>query len=98
MSTGDRRRLSIKTHSQAANIAELAHSALLAAKGAEASHTHGNGAMNATVRVTARSETRGLEGENLVRGQLLLVESLLLLLQCLDLVLNSDLRRCMGIH
>ena len=49
--------------------------------------------MHTAVDVAAGREARGLEGKDLVRRELLLIESLLLLLQRLDLVLNSNLLR-----
>ena len=91
MSTGDRRRLSVKAHSQTADIAKLAHGALLSAESVDA-HAHGDGAVDTTVYIAARSEARGLEGEHLVRCELLLVESLLLLLQSLNLILDGNLQ------
>lgn len=42
-------------------------------------------------RRAIRSEPRGLQGEDLVRSELLLVKCLLLLLQRFDLFLNGDL-------
>lgn len=81
MSTRDRRRLPVHSHVQVAQvtkIAELPHRSL-ATKSAEP-HTYRNGAVNATVRIAARGESWRLEGENLVRCELVLIECLLLLL------------------
>lgn len=41
--------------------------------------------------VSIRRQARGLHGENLVRGQLLLIKCLLLLLKGLDLALDGNL-------
>ena len=48
--------------------------------------------MHTAVDVAAGREARGLEGKDLVLGELLLVKSLLLLLQGFNLVLDRDLQ------
>ena len=66
MSTGNRRRLSVKTHAQAAKVTELSHSSLGATKCTHA-HAHGGpSAVHAAVDVTTGSEARRLEREYLV--------------------------------
>jgi len=52
----------------------------------------GNGALDAPMSGrTARNEPRGLQRENLIRSELLLIKCLLLLLQRFDLLLDGDL-------
>lgn len=88
VAAGDARRLAIQTHTE---VAELAHSSLRAAERVNA-HTHRYSAVYTAMDVgTSGSKPRGLERKNLVRGELLLVERCLLLLQSLNLVLESDL-------
>ena len=90
MTTRNALRLAIKTHSET-EVGKLAHRVLHCEVGGDAS-AHWNGALHATVSsATSWSQTRGLEREDLVLSELLLVERLLLLLQGLDLGLNSDL-------
>ena len=84
-------RLAIESHVvQGTKVAELSHGARRAI---EAGTRHRGGTLHASVCTTARSEARGLEREDLVGGQLLLVKGLLLLLQSLDLALNSNLHK-----
>lgn len=91
MATGDARRLAIQTHTEVAEAAELTHSGLRAAERVDA-HTHRYSAVYTAMDIgTSRSKSGGLERKNLVRGELLLVERLLLLLQSLNLSLESDL-------
>jgi hypothetical protein len=55
----------------------------------------GNSTLHASVRCTAVGrKPRRLVGEHLVRGQLLLIQSLLLLLQGFYLILEGDLNDC----
>ena len=80
--------LPVEAHVESTEVAELAHRVLRATV-AVAGHRHR--ALNATMRATTRSQAGSLVGKNLVGGQLLLIESLLLLLERLNLVLQSDL-------
>ena len=82
--------MAVETHPQAADVAKLAHRALLPTESVE-THAHRDGAVDTAVHVAARCEAGCLEGEHLVRGELLLVEGLLLLLQRLNLGLDGDL-------
>lgn len=92
VSARDRRRLAIEAHAQAAKTAELAHSCLRTTEAVKThAHRRDSSAVHTTVDVAARRKTGRLEGKHLVRSKLLLVESLLLLLQRLDLVLDGDL-------
>lgn len=82
---------SIHAHTHVAHLTKLTHSRLRSAKGAHA-HAQGEGTVYATVSgSTRRCKTGGLEGENLIGSELLLVQSLLLLLKSFNLVLKSDL-------
>ena len=92
MPARNRRRLSIEAHTQTAKAPELAHGSLRAAKSVETRiHRRDSGAVDTAMDIAARRETGGLEGEHLVRGELLLVEGLLRLLQRLNLGLDGDL-------
>ncbi len=100
VSAGDGRRLSIKTHAQATKTAELAHSSLRAPEAVDAHvHRRDGSAVHTAVDIATRREASCLEGQHLVRSELVLVERLLLLLQRLNLALDGDLLpRRVGIH
>jgi hypothetical protein len=90
MATRHALRLSIKTQVYVAQT-KLIHPGLLTTRTTKG---QGNSALYASVRSCAiRGEPRSLEGKNLVRSQLLLIESSLLTLECFDLILNCDLFR-----
>lgn len=83
-------RLSIKTQAYVAQT-KLTHKGLLTTRTTE-TYAHGYSTLDAPVRgSTIRGESRSLEGKNLVRSKLLLIESSLLTLQSLYLILNGDL-------
>lgn len=91
MPTGDIGRLSVQTHTKAAEAAKLTHGSLMPTKRTH-THAHRHGAVDATVSTTSCGHSGGLErGEDLVGCELMVVKSLLLLLQRLDLVLDCNL-------
>jgi hypothetical protein len=88
MATRNALRLSIKAY---ANIAQsqLTHEALLTIRATE---RHGNRTLYTSVGSgTIWRKPRGLEGKNLIRSELLLIEGSLLTLECFDLVLKCNL-------
>jgi hypothetical protein len=90
MATRNALRLSIKAY---ANIAQsqLTHEALLTIRATE---RHGNRTLYTSVGSgTIWRKPRGLEGKNLIRSELLLIEGSLLTLECFDLVLKCNLFR-----
>jgi hypothetical protein len=84
--------LTVKAHAKPTKVAELTYRILESAKEiiVATGDANGYGALNTSMnRLTIRSESRSLE--NLIGSKLLLIECLLLLLQCFDLFLNGDL-------
>lgn len=91
MPTGDIRRLTVQTHPKAAEAAELTHGSLMPTKRAH-THAHRHSAVDATVSTPSCGHAGRLErGEDLVGCELMVVKSLLLLLQRLDLILDCNL-------
>src|SRR6266498_185895 len=60
------------------------------------SSTHRNSTLHTAMTTTRRCKTRCLERENLIGSKLLLIKSLLLLLQCFNLILDGNLRTMLG--
>ena len=87
MSTRDSSGLTVETHTKPTEVAELANLIL-----GERIVVDGNSTLDTPMSGrTTRSKPWGLQRENLVRGELLLVKRLLLLLQRFDLLLDGDL-------
>jgi hypothetical protein len=87
MATWNALRLSIKAY---ANIAQskLTHEVLTI----RATERHRNRTLYTSVGSgTIRRKPSGLEGKNLIRSELLLIQGSLLTLECFDLVLNCNL-------
>lgn len=85
-------RLTIKSETKTAQIPKLTHGLL--ASEVRTTYSHRNSALDTPVRCySARCKSRSLERQHLIRSKLLLIKSLLLLLQRLDLVLKSDLQK-----
>lgn len=83
--------LTIEAQVQAPKITKLTHRVLKTTKSSTSPRTHRNCALNTTVKISVWCKSRRLEGQNLIRRKLLLVESLLLLLQGINLILKSNL-------
>jgi len=92
MSTRDPSSLTVEAHTKSTEVSELADRVLSTER--IVGVRDGNRALDASMSGrTARSETRSLQRENLIRSELLLIKCLLLLLQRFDLLLDGDLQR-----
>lgn len=93
VSTRNSGSLAVKAHSKPAQVTQLARWVLGNAKDiVPTGDSNGYGTLDTPMSGrTIRSEARSLERENLIRSKLLLIKRLLLLLQCFDLLLDSDL-------
>lgn len=92
MATRNALRLSIETHVvHSAEVAELAHGGLRSSESTLIGHRHST--LNPSVRASVRGKAGSLIRQDLVRSQLLLIKSLLLLLKGFDLTLESDLSK-----
>lgn len=87
--------LTIEAQVQASEITKLTHRVLKTTKSSTSPRTHWNCALNTTVKISVWRKSRRLERQNLIRRKLLLVESLLLLLQGINLILKSNLSMVM---
>ena len=86
--------LTVETHTKSAEVAERVDRALSAEDITSTGKANRNSALNTPVSGRAvRSESRGLQREDLIRSELLLIKCLLLVLQRFDLLLNGDLYR-----
>lgn len=98
MSTGHAL-LIVKTKRERRHITELAHVALQRTEGVTDTESSRQSALNASVGVSSIwRKARGPKGKYLTRGKLLLIQSLLVLLQSFDLILDSNLKQAMSEH